>query len=240
MKARSYLFRSMMLSLILSMMVPCLTLSGIVQAVPAARAEASSMVSGDFGLRLNGLMTTARPIHVVADGPADAKYYDFYLRTAAGSWECRGNFTYPADFWIYPARYNMPSAYTSPMLLEVYAFSDSGVKLGTAYAEFLLYPESQVLVMPEDLVRIEAQAFAGTTAERVDMQYEVTTIGARAFANCTDLTSIRLSSALKSIDDTAFSGCRSDLLIEAAPASLGAQFAEENGYPFLPIYEPGD
>ncbi len=214
-----------------------ITLGNKTFIVPLSVYSGETYNTGEFGLRLNGVMTTSMPVHVVADGPAGASYYNFYLRGSSSSVEYRGTYRYPSDFWIYPARIDFPSAYPTHVWLEVYAYSDSGSMLGMASTEFYLCSDSSCLVLPEGIRQIEAEAFAGIKAVHVDMQYEVTEIGPRAFADCPSLLSVRLSSALTSIAEDAFEGCRSNLLIEAVPGSAGAEFARKYGFPLLPVYE---
>ena len=54
---------------------------------------------------------------------------------------------------------------------------------------------------------IGAEALADSSVELVDLFYTTETIGARAFANCVNLTEITLPASLTSIDATAFEGC---------------------------------
>ncbi len=54
---------------------------------------------------------------------------------------------------------------------------------------------------------IQAEAFADSTLEYIEMYDSITTIGARAFANCTNLTEIVLPEFLTELAPDAFAGC---------------------------------
>ena len=50
-------------------------------------------------------------------------------------------------------------------------------------------------VLPASLVTVEDSAFEGISAEKVDVSGSVSSIGARAFADCPNLTAIRITKA---------------------------------------------
>ena len=64
-------------------------------------------------------------------------------------------------------------------------------------------------VIPDDgsVVKIGSYAFQGRGVETIVIPEGVTTVGDRAFANCTKLTSLTVSSTVESIGDYALSGC---------------------------------
>ena len=61
-------------------------------------------------------------------------------------------------------------------------------------------------VLPSSLVTVEDSAFEGIGAEKVDVSGSVSSIGARAFADCPNLTAIRIPATVDTIHDTAFEG----------------------------------
>lgn len=75
------------------------------------------------------------------------------------------------------------------------------------------------IVVRPDTVMIADNAFAGTDIRTVMMPNATVTIGVNAFANCTKLTSVRVSSNLTTLGEGAFSGCTS-LSQVYIPASL--------------------
>ena len=194
--------------------------------------------TGDFQVLMNGLMMVDKPLRVVADGPEGTAYYGIKVIWEEGGYYYLDDHYTSDSFWVrtdvFPEE---DDGSIRTFTIEVYARDSESTDLGTAVVSVKLYPESKVLVLPEDLTVIDDEAFQGVAASRVDMQYDVTRIGARAFAGCGRLSSIRICSAVESIDDTAFAGCRSDLLIEAPPGSEGARFAQRHGYPLLLIAE---
>ena len=67
--------------------------------------------------------------------------------------------------------------------------------------------ERRVLILPANLKTIEAEAFAGSICETVIVPEGCESIGARAFANCKNLTYIRIPTSVKTIAEDAFEGC---------------------------------
>lgn len=64
-----------------------------------------------------------------------------------------------------------------------------------------------VLLLPCDTAEIQEEAFAGTAPKVVELSENVTTIGARAFADNEKLLLVFVSETVTSIADDAFSGC---------------------------------
>ena len=73
----------------------------------------------------------------------------------------------------------------------------------------LILPAQADVTLPDDLTRIEAQAFLNdkSLTGALIIPEGVTEIGAQAFKGCTGLTSVTLPSTLQSIGSEAFAGC---------------------------------
>lgn len=91
---------------------------------------------------------------------------------------------------------------------------------------------SAEVVLPNDLSRIEADAFRNSSFTSVYCGGNVSFIGAYAFAGNPDLEWIYLSPSVKSIDKTAFSGCSDNLIIYGKAGSPAQQFAADNHITF--------
>ena len=63
--------------------------------------------------------------------------------------------------------------------------------------------------LPAGLLTIEEEAFAGISAQRVEVSWNVGAIGPRAFADCPNLLAISIPDTVTSIDDSALAGCGS-------------------------------
>ena len=87
-----------------------------------------------------------------------------------------------------------------------------------------------VLKLPAALTEIEAEAFAGISANVVDLRgTSVAKIGAGAFRNCVDMTEIYLPVSVRQIADDAFYGCLNvEFICEAG--SVAASWAEAHGF----------
>ena len=89
--------------------------------------------------------------------------------------------------------------------------------------------------LPAGLLTIEEEAFAGISAQRVEVSWNVGAIGPRAFAGCPNLLAISIPDTVTSIDDSALAGCGSVTVF--GPAGSEAQrFAEANGLPFAATF----
>ena len=89
-------------------------------------------------------------------------------------------------------------------------------------------------VLPSSLITIEDSAFEGISAEKVDVSGSVSSIGARAFADCPNLTAIRIPATVDAIHDTAFEGS-DGVTIYGEAFSEAARHAEANGIPFTEL-----
>lgn len=89
------------------------------------------------------------------------------------------------------------------------------------------------MLLPAQLQEIGEEAFYGGKFTSVDMSSsDVVSIGKKAFANCRNLRFIRLPDSLEEIDPSAFSQSGNVFFI-CGGSSAGADFAEENGIPFI-------
>ena len=91
------------------------------------------------------------------------------------------------------------------------------------------------LRLPSALTAVEAEAFAGTKVQVVDLSgTKCTIIADRAFQNAGALRQVILPATVESISENAFSGC--DYVQIICPAgSKAAQYAQENGIPWMDI-----
>lgn len=87
--------------------------------------------------------------------------------------------------------------------------------------------------LPTELVSIGEEAFAGIPAERVEITENVTSIGARAFADCEKLTALVIPATVEHIDDTALDGTE-NVTVYGEADSEAQRFAEANNIPFVP------
>lgn len=92
---------------------------------------------------------------------------------------------------------------------------------------------SAEMVLPNDLMRIEADAFRKDSFTSVYCGENVSSIGAYAFAENTALEWIYLPPNVKNIDKTAFSECSDSLIIYGKAGSPAQQFATDNNISFL-------
>jgi len=89
-------------------------------------------------------------------------------------------------------------------------------------------------VLPSSLITIEDSAFEGIGAEKVEVPGSVSSIGARAFADCQSLTAIHIPATVDTIHDTAHEGSDS-VTIYGEAFSEAARHAEANGIPFTEL-----
>ena len=82
----------------------------------------------------------------------------------------------------------------------------------------LMLTNVQALKLPESMQTIEDEAFEGIAANYVVLPNTVTSIGSRAFADCTNLKAIVIPESVTSIADDAFNGC-GELMIITTPGS---------------------
>jgi hypothetical protein len=88
-----------------------------------------------------------------------------------------------------------------------------------------------VIKLPAALTTIEKNAFAGSSAEIVDLRgTKVKTIASGAFKNCIDLVEIHIPAGVTSIASDAFYGCL-NLTIVCAPGSQAETYAIAHDIP---------
>ena len=87
----------------------------------------------------------------------------------------------------------------------------------------------KTLTFPEDLTAIEANAFENTGAVVVEISEGCTSIGARAFANCDQLSYVVIPKSVTSISPDAFEGCDALQRVLVYRKSYASQFCWENG-----------
>ena len=109
--------------------------------------------------------------------------------------------------------------------------SDARIKLFTNDAKAPSVPD---LVLPDDLVTIGSEAFRGDACRYVKLSDKVTTIGARAFADCPQLAFIHIPASTSKISADAFSGVQG-LTILGTAGSYADSYANEHGFAFMPV-----
>lgn len=87
--------------------------------------------------------------------------------------------------------------------------------------------------LPAALTEIGEEAFMGIHAERIQLHEGVTTIGKRAFANCSRLKSIFIPESTDQIAADAFAGAPADFVIHGSMGTYAETYAEANGYEFV-------
>lgn len=90
-------------------------------------------------------------------------------------------------------------------------------------------------VFPSMLLTIWDGAFEGISAERVKVSTNVSAIGARAFADCPNLTAILIPATVESIDNTALQGSE-QVTVFGTEGSEAQRFADDNDIPFVPLH----
>ena len=91
------------------------------------------------------------------------------------------------------------------------------------------------MVLPENLVEIEAEAFSDCLGKWIKLSENVKSIGNRAFANCPNLTQIYIPDRTVIISATAFEGISNPLTIYGEAGSYAEFYANKNGFRFVAI-----
>lgn len=87
------------------------------------------------------------------------------------------------------------------------------------------------LILPAELTTIEEEAFAGGSFEYVKLSENVSYIGTKAFANCSNLKHIYIPQTTNKIESNAFDGV-SDLTIHGVSGSYAEEYANAHGIAF--------
>ena len=102
--------------------------------------------------------------------------------------------------------------------------SKGSIRISTGNAE-------NITKLPASLVRIENEAFMNTPFSYVELPETVTTIGSKAFANCSILSYIFIPESTRSIASDAFLN-DANLVILGKAGSYAETFANNNGFVF--------
>ncbi len=101
----------------------------------------------------------------------------------------------------------------------------------TEYAVAYVIRPAITFIVPNNVTRIEEEAFAGNTAiVAVELPSGVKSIGARAFQNCSNMTMIVMDAGVTDIAADAFVGCSKDLLFCCPAGSYAQAYAESHGF----------
>ena len=138
------------------------------------------------------------------------------------------------------------------LTLSASAFAEGGVEIvvmdgipvvmetfGLTSGETNAFNASEDFILPAALVTIEESAFEGIPASYIEITENVKSIGARAFADCENLTGLIIPATVESIDDTALDGSV-NATVYGEIGSEAQRFAETNGIDFVPTTSPSD
>ena len=138
------------------------------------------------------------------------------------------------------------------LTLSASAFAEGGVEIvvmdgipvvmetiGLTSGETNAFSAGENFILPAALVTIEESAFEGIPASYIEITENVKSIGARAFADCKNLTGLVIPATVESIDDTALDGSV-NATIYGEIGSEAQRFAEANGIDFVPTTSPSE
>ena len=108
------------------------------------------------------------------------------------------------------------------------------VFIKTYYVTFKITaePSKDAWILPADLKVIDAEAFANLDVQQVVIPNGTTTIGSRAFADCTNLKVIFIPDSVTDIAEDAFEGS-TDVAFVCPSDNTAAQFAATHNIPFV-------
>ena len=92
---------------------------------------------------------------------------------------------------------------------------------------------AEVLLLPEGLLKIEEESFAGCeTLTGVVIGEGARSIGDRAFSGCSSLLEAAVPDSVKDIGEDCFEGCSEALLLNCAPGSAALDYARSGGFDY--------
>ncbi|MGN0996787.1 MAG: leucine-rich repeat protein, partial [Candidatus Ventricola sp.] len=101
---------------------------------------------------------------------------------------------------------------------------------GATLRQTITVDDESLFVLPASLTRLEDQALAGSQASIVLLPDGCLSIGAGAFAGCTELHRIEIPATVESIADDAFDGCNLEgLTIVTSAGSYAERWAKAHG-----------
>ncbi len=104
---------------------------------------------------------------------------------------------------------------------------------GLAFAAITAVMDTPDFTLPAQLTTIEAEAFSGIRASVVYIPDTVTSLGSKAFADCTYLTQIRIPDSITTIPSDVFDRIDlSKIIIFGTPGSAAQTFAGDKGVRF--------
>ena len=165
----------------------------------------------------------------VTCGKVSNYYYESGMWTGLEAWTgaSPSSLTFPAVFLRDKTghlRYCSTGYVEEPLAVAAAAIAMAGTDWMNKYVADL--------VLPEDLVAIEAEAFRKGEFTSAWLGEAVTDIGNYAFADNPFLKWIYIPASVNRISDTAFSGC-SGLKILGAAGSAAQAFAQAKGFEFI-------
>ncbi len=93
--------------------------------------------------------------------------------------------------------------------------------------------ENNVLFLPPDLTRIDAEAFMGGAFQKVVLPDGMKEIGERAFADCLTLKTMRIPASTTIIEPDVLSGIPEGFTILGERGSYAEDYAKSHGFAFL-------
>ena len=91
------------------------------------------------------------------------------------------------------------------------------------------------MILPEDLIVIEREAFCGCKARWIRLSENVNEIGDRAFADSADLEQIYIPESTVKISSTSFEGLSCPLTIYGKDGSYAEFYAKRYGFMFVDV-----
>lgn len=213
------------------------TLTGVVDDLSVSLTVKVRGPLAPFVVEISGsmILSSASNLNLFLDIPEveGADHYEAAIRERESGWV--NNRTYSTA-----GRYGLriiPDDNVHPIhcYVTVTALDASGDEIGIYQENIVMYPQSGVLRLPEDLAAVGDEAFVGADAYCAIVPDGCAAIGARAFAQCSHLCSVRIPGSVQSIAPDAFDGCDISLVIVAPANSPAAAFAQSKGLDWLEV-----